>query len=164
MIERIEIDGKKYKKRTVELLTGIKNFHELNDNLKLLAEAIENPYDFPFVLENIYDMDFDEDMRLALVRIQIDSKLHMNKDLEGMQLRLYVAETIEKMLYGELLMEGNGKIKEKETKKAKKKSKGKTKQKPKSKGSKKGGGRGKKKGKTKKGDNIPTDGWGNIYI
>jgi len=117
MIERVEIDGKKYKKRTIELLTGVKNFHELNDNLKLLAEAIENPDDFPFVLEEIYDMDFDDDMRLALVRIQIDSKLHMCDDLEGMQLRLYVAETIEKILFGDLLMEGNGKGKENDTKK-----------------------------------------------
>ena len=164
MIERIEIDGKKYNKHTIELLTGVKNFHELSDNLKLIAEAIENPYDFPFVLEDIYDMDFNDDIRLALVRIQIDSKLHMHKDLEGMQLRLYVAETIEKMLFGELLMEGNGKGKEKEAIKPKKKSKGKSKQESKSKGSDKGGGRGTKKGKSKKGDNIPTDGWGNIYI
>jgi len=105
----IEIDDKKYSKRTVELLSGVRNFYELEPNLLLLAEVIDHPYDFPFLLEDIYDMDFDEDVRLALVRIQIDSKLHMRTDLEGEHLRLFVAETIEKMLWGELLLEGDGK-------------------------------------------------------
>ena len=123
MVENIEIDGKKYSKRTLEILSGVKNYYEVDQNLLLIAEVVDHPYDFPFLLEDIYDMDFDEDLRLALVRVQIDSKLHMRDDLEGGQLRLYVSETIEKMLFGELLMEGNGKGKEKSESKTGKKSK-----------------------------------------
>ena len=147
MAEKIEINGKKYLKRTIELLSGVKNFHELDDSLLLVAEAIDYPYDFPYVLEDIYDMDFDEDLRLALARIQIDSRLNMCDDLEGQQLRLYVAETVEKMLFGELLLEGNGKGKEPSEDKPKKKSK--AKEKGKSKGKEKGKGSGKGKGKSK---------------
>lgn len=168
MVEMIEIEGKKYSKRTIELLSGVKNYFDLDNNLLLLAEAIDNPYDFPYLLEDIYDMDFDEDLRLALVRIQIDSRLHMHDDLQREQLRLYVSETVEKMLFGELLMEGNGKGKEANEKKDKKKSKGKGKGKGsgsgKGKGKGKGRGRGKGKGRSKKGENDVDDGWGNIYI
>ena len=145
MVGKIEIEGKKYSQRTVEILSGVKNYFELNANLLLIAEVIENPYDFPFLLEDIYDMDFDEDLRLALVRIQIDSKMHMCDDLEAGQIRLYIAETIEKMLFGELLLEGDEKgieIREKE-KKDKDKAKGKAKGGAKGKG---GGGKGKGKG------------------
>lgn len=146
MVEKIEIDGKKYSKRTLEILSGVKNFYEVDGNLLLLAEAIDNPYDFPFLLEDIYDMNFDDDLRLALARIQIDSKLRLRHDIEGEQLRVYVAETIEKILFGDLLMDGNGKGKEqddekekdeekdKEKKSAKKTTKSETKSKGKGKG------------------------------
>ena len=64
----IEIGDKKYSKRTIELISGMKNFYDLDDDLLLVAEAIDNPYDFPFLLEDIYDMDFNEarDQRLGL--------------------------------------------------------------------------------------------------
>jgi len=171
MATTIEIGDKKYSRRTLETLAGVKNFYDVDDNLLLIGEAIDNPYDFPFLLEDIYDMDFDEDLRLALVRIQIDSKLHMRDDLEGEQLRLYVAESIEKMLFGELLMEGDGKGKEannnkKDKKKTKKKGskKAKSSSKGKGKGKRKGKGAGKGKGKTKSESKNEKDDWGEIYI
>lgn len=157
-MEKIEINGKRYSKRTIEILSGVRNFHDIDNNLQLLAEVIDHPYDFPFLLEDIYDMDFDEDLRLALVRIQIDSRLHIRDDLEGEQLRLYVSETIEKMLFGELLTEGNGTGKEdndEEDKKKKKDKKGsKSSSKPKSTGKGKGKskGKGRGRGRPKKSD------------
>ncbi len=175
MVDSIEIDDKKYSKRTLELLSGVKNYYELDTELLVIAEAIDNPYDFPFLVEDIYDLDFDEDMRLALIRVQIDSKLNLHKDLEREQLRLYVAETIEKMMFGELLMEGDGKGKEMDNDKSKKSkgkgkgaSKGKGKGGGRAKGKGKGGGRGKGrskgKGKQKKGENETDDDWGKSYI
>lgn len=145
MPEKIEINGRKFFKRTLEVLSGVKNFVEVDENLLLVAEAIDNPYDFPFLLEDIYDMDIDEDLRLALARIQIDSKLHMRSDLEKEQLRLYVSETIEKMLFGELLMDGNGHGREKDDEEKKDKDK---KEKTKSKSNGKGKGKGKGKAKS----------------
>jgi hypothetical protein len=172
MPEKIEINNKKYLKRTLELISGVKNFYDVEDNLLLIAEAVDNPYDFAFLLEDIYDMDFDEDLRLALVRIQIDSKLHMRDDLEREQLRLYVAETIEKMLFGELLMEGDGKGRERDEDKDKKKDKkdkkkkNKKKSESKSKSKRSGKSRGRKgKGKGKKSDSSDEkESWEDIYI
>lgn len=172
MAETIEIGDKKYLKRTLELLSGVKNFYELPDELLPIAEAIDYPYDFPFLLEEIYDMDFDEDLRLALVRIQIDSRLNVHKDLEREQMRIYVAESIEKMMFGELLMEGDGKGKEKDTSEPKKKAKsknkskakGKGKGKAKGKGKGKSKGKGKGKGKSKKSENEKDNDWEEIYI
>ena len=172
MVGKIEIEGKKYSTRTIEILSGVRNFYDLDANLLLLAEAIDHPYDFPFLLEDIYDMDFDEDIRLALVRVQIDSKLHMRDDLEGEQLRLYVAETIEKMLFGDLIMEGNGKGKEASGSKSKKKDKKKGKKNTKKTNSGKGKvegkgdgkGRGKGKGKGKRTNKSNGKEWDEIYI
>ena len=152
ILEKIEIDGKKYSKRTLELLSGVKGFYAVDTELLAVAEAIDYPYEFPFLVEDIYDMDFDEDLRLALIRVQLDSKLHMRDDLEGEQLRIYVAESIEKMLFGELLMEGNGAGKPKrrgkrKSKKTDTKSKTASKSKTETKSQGRGGGRGKGGGK-----------------
>jgi hypothetical protein len=161
MLERIEIDGNKYYKRTLEVLSGVKEFYDVDDNILLIAQAIDNPNTFPFILEDIYDMDFDEDIRLALARIQIDSKLHMHDDLEREQKRLFVSETIENMLFGDLLLDGNGRGREKDEDDDKKKEKGKSKSKgqnkggEKGKGTTKGGGKSKGKGK-RKGKNKKT--------
>ena len=170
MPDTIEIDGKRYSKRTVELLSGVKNFYEIDNDLLVIAEAIDNPYDFPFLIEDIYDMDFDEDVRLALIRVQVDSKLNIHKDLEREQLRLYVAESIEKMLFGELLMEGDGKGKDNHNN-HKKKHKGKHKHKTSGRGATKHNKKsGKKKNRKSKNSKHPTNGehnsdddWGNIY-
>jgi len=177
MAEKVEINGKYFSKRTLEILAGVKSYHKVDNNLLLIAEAIDNPYDFPFLLENIYDMDIDEDLRLALARVQIDSKLHMRNDLEKMQLRLYVSETIEKMLFGELLLDGNGHMREKDedekkkdSKKSKKKSVPKSKEssstrtyQKKDKGNKKGNGKDSGKGKKKSSDEKIDYSYGNIY-
>ncbi|HEY9245542.1 MAG TPA: hypothetical protein VIO11_01720, partial [Candidatus Methanoperedens sp.] len=56
---------------------------------------------------NIKSLEIDdlEKFRFVLLRVEIDSELHMNEDLQRYQKRLYVAQVIEKLLYGELFFE-----------------------------------------------------------
>lgn len=45
-----------------------------------------------------------EDLRMALIRVQIDSELRMQEDILRYQQRRYVAQVIEILLYKELLL------------------------------------------------------------
>ncbi|WP_406657264.1 hypothetical protein V7O62_01545 [Methanolobus sp. ZRKC2] len=48
----------------------------------------------------------DEDaFRFSLIRIQIDSDLRMNEDIQKHQHRKYVARTIEKLMFSDILLE-----------------------------------------------------------
>ena len=40
-----------------------------------------------------------------MLRVQIDSELHMNEDIQKYHKRLYVSQVIEILLYGELFFE-----------------------------------------------------------
>jgi hypothetical protein len=72
-----------------------------------IAEAVEDPDKLPYIIEDIINMEITEKekFRYILLRVQIDSHLHMNEDLEKYQKRVFVAQVIEKLLYGDLLLE-----------------------------------------------------------
>jgi hypothetical protein len=65
----------------------------------------------PDMIEPIYRaaMTFDEDtldrFRFALIRLQIYSDIHRYEDLERSQHIKYVAQVLEKIIFGSLLME-----------------------------------------------------------
>ena len=77
------------------------------DNILIVAEAVDEPDKLPYLLENIKSLEIDDmdKFRFILLRVQIDSQLHMNEDLQRYQKRLYVSQVIEKLLYGELFFE-----------------------------------------------------------
>lgn len=107
----IKIRGKNYSIGTLKVLTGEETItpRKINKDFLVIAEAIDEPDNFSFLLKPLFDIPNDnDDLRLGLARIQIDSKLNMKEDLEAYNTRLFVAETIEKMLYGGLLIEGDG--------------------------------------------------------
>ena len=96
-------------KKTIQLLTGDREAIELDPRLAPIALAIDNPEDLPFLIERIFDIgdyEFIGDVRFGLVRVQIDCDLNMARDLEYYQRRQYVSQTIENILFGELLIEG----------------------------------------------------------
>jgi len=43
--------------------------------------------------------------RYVLLRVQVDSELNTNEDIQKYHKRLYVSQVIEKLLYGELFFE-----------------------------------------------------------
>ncbi len=66
---------------------------------------------FPLYIEKIYRtaMAFDDDtldhLRFALLRVQIHSDIHRNEDMEQAQKIKYVAQVLEKIIFGSLMME-----------------------------------------------------------
>jgi len=77
-------------------------------NVSLCLENIEL---FPYLLEPIYReaQGFDEEtldrFRFALVRLQIYTDLHQYEDMERTQKVRYVAQVLEKVIFGDLLLE-----------------------------------------------------------
>jgi hypothetical protein len=78
---------------------------------KGVIACLENPQAFPDMIEPIYReaMNLDDDtldrFRFALLRLQLYADIHRNEDLEqAMQIK-YVAQVLEKVVFGTLIME-----------------------------------------------------------
>lgn len=77
-----------------------------------VIEALDNFEEFPFLLEPVYreaaeleDEDLDR-LRFGLVRLQVYADIHRYEDMEAAQRMKYVSTTLERMLFGRLLLEG----------------------------------------------------------
>jgi hypothetical protein len=108
-MDEIRIQDKKYSSKTLELLAGQKgvDIEKIHENVLTIAEVVDDPDKLPYVIEGIKSLEIDDmdKFRFVLLRVQVDSHLHMNEDLEKYMKRLYVSQVIEKLLYGELLLE-----------------------------------------------------------
>ncbi len=66
---------------------------------------------FPYLLEAIYReaQGYDDEtldrFRFALVRLQVFTDLHQYEDMESIQKVRYVAQVLEKVIFGDLLLE-----------------------------------------------------------
>ena len=107
-MEYVNIKDKKYSVKTLGLLTGNKevDIEKVRENVLTIAEVVDDPDKLPYLIESIKSMEIDdvEKFRFVLLRVQIDSMLHMNEDIERYHKRLYVSQVIEKLLYGEILL------------------------------------------------------------
>ncbi|MCL7414543.1 MAG: hypothetical protein M8349_00560 [ANME-2 cluster archaeon] len=94
---------------TLRLLLGQTDVDTDNfsEEILLIAKAIDDPYSLPYLIEelNALEIDDEESLRFALLRVQIDSELRMNEDIQKHQRRRFVAQVIEKLLFGEVLIE-----------------------------------------------------------
>lgn len=101
---------------TLQLLMGDDHVDPENipRDMELLEEAIDDPFRLPYLIEEINSLEIEDEerFRFALVRIQIDSELRMNEDILKHQRRRFVGQVIEKMLFGELLIEMRGHVEE----------------------------------------------------
>jgi hypothetical protein len=76
-----------------------------------IIAALENPRSFPDLLEPVYReaMGMDDEtldrFRFALMRLQIWADVHRNEDLEKAMHIKYVAQVLEKVVFGSLVME-----------------------------------------------------------
>ncbi|NIA03132.1 MAG: hypothetical protein GWP12_01125 [Nitrospirae bacterium] len=79
----------------------------VTNDILLLAQAIDDPFSLPYLIDelNSLEMEDEEAFRFGLLRIQIDSELRMNEDIQKHQRRRFVSQVIEKMLFGELFFE-----------------------------------------------------------
>ena len=73
--------------------------------------ALESPLAFPDLLEPIYReaMNLDDEsldrFRFSLMRLQLWADVHRNEDLEKAMHIKYVAQVLEKVVFGSLVME-----------------------------------------------------------
>ena len=107
--EMVTIDGEKFSAHDLELLTGEDSVPETPSyNLRLVARALRNPMRLPWLLKDICALnlgcDEQRDLRLALIRVQVDAELRMNEDIQKYQQRRYVAQVIEVLLFNELML------------------------------------------------------------
>jgi len=76
-----------------------------------IIACLESPLAFPDLIEPIYReaMNMDDEtldrFRFSLIRLQLYSDIHRNEDLEKAMHIRYVAQVLEKVVYGTLIME-----------------------------------------------------------
>jgi hypothetical protein len=108
-MDEIRYKDKKYSLKTLGLLTGQMDMdiEKIQDNILIIAQVVDEPDKLPYFLEIIKFMEIEdlEKFRFVLLRVQIDSQLHLNEDIEKYHKRLFVSQVIEKLIYGELLLE-----------------------------------------------------------
>jgi hypothetical protein len=110
IIGEIIILDKRYSEKNLQLITGRKDisahYQDIPEEMLLLSEAIEDPLKLPYLLDTFYTAHIKNEkaFHFALLRVQVDSDLRMHEDLQKYQQRKYVAETLEKLLYGELML------------------------------------------------------------
>ncbi|MHB8164483.1 MAG: hypothetical protein ACYDDV_09040 [Methanoregula sp.] len=86
------------KEKTLPIYTGI-------------ITCLENPLVFPDLIEPIYreamimDDETLDHFRFSLIRLQLYADIHRNEDLEKAMHIKYVAQVLEKLVYGTLVME-----------------------------------------------------------
>ena len=91
-----------------KILAGKEEPLPIYKNISICLENIET---FPYLLESIYreTQGFDEEtldrFRFALIRLQVYTDLHQYEDMESTQKARYVAQVLEKVIFGDLLLE-----------------------------------------------------------
>jgi hypothetical protein len=104
----VNLKGEEYSSADLKLLTGEDEIKETKPYILLLAKVLHNPMRLPWFLKDICGLCLNDedlkDLRLALIRIQVDAELKMNQDIQRYQQRRYVAQVIEILQFNELLL------------------------------------------------------------
>ena len=111
MNNSITINDEKFSAEDLLLLSGVDEIKEPNQikgYILLVARALRNPMRLPWLLKDIFNLCIQEedqrDMRLCLIRVQVEAELLMTQDIQRYQQRRYVAQVIEILLFNELLL------------------------------------------------------------
>ena len=107
----ITVNGENFSAQDLLLLSGadeIKEPTQIKSYILLVARALRNPIRLPWLLKDIFNLCIQEedqrDMRLCLIRVQVEAELMMTQDIQRYQQRRYVAQVIEILLFNELLL------------------------------------------------------------
>ncbi len=93
-------------RKTLGVLYGGEAPRKVPQLLILIAEVIDHPMRLPANIERIVEDDKIGDHRFHLVRMQLESELRIREDVDRHTSRLWVAQTIEKIAFGDLLVDG----------------------------------------------------------
>jgi hypothetical protein len=92
----------------IEILRGEGEPLSIYDNI---VKCLENEELFPYLIETIYREalslvdDGPDRLRFALIRLQVWADLHRYQDMEQAQKMKYIAQGLEKVVFGNLLLE-----------------------------------------------------------
>jgi hypothetical protein len=104
----ITIKDERYSSVDLKLLIGEDEVKEPKPHILLLAKILRNPMRLPWFLKDICALCLNDedlkDLRLALIRVQVDAELKMNQDIQRYQQRRYVAQVVEILQFNELLL------------------------------------------------------------
>jgi len=102
--ERVRNSGRYHE--SLSLLCGGKVPAKVSPLMEKIATCLAEPLLLPEVIEEIVGDESINEMRIALARVQIDSELRMRQDVDYHTQRLWAAQTIERMVFGGLMVEG----------------------------------------------------------
>ncbi|MGA1820308.1 MAG: hypothetical protein ACMUHU_04785 [Thermoplasmatota archaeon] len=102
--ERVRNSGRYHE--SLQLLSGGKVPPKTAALMEKIATCLAEPLLLPELIEDIVGDENIRDMRIALARVQIDSELRMRQDVDYHTQRLWTAQTIERMVFGGLIVEG----------------------------------------------------------
>ncbi len=93
-------------KKTLVVLYGGEVPRKVPQLLIWIADVIDHPLKLPSQIERIIKHKDIDDHRFHLVRMQLESELRIREDVDRHTNRLWVAQTIEKIAFGDLLVDG----------------------------------------------------------
>jgi hypothetical protein len=115
----VTINGEKFSADDLKLLAGEDEIREPKGFMLLVARALHHPMRLPWFLKDICALCLKEedqrDMRLSLIRVQVEAEMRMNEDIQRYQQRRYVAQVIEILLFNDLLLAPREPVEEGET-------------------------------------------------
>ena len=107
-MDYVAIENEKYSVEDLETLTGEAKPENPKGYILLLARVLKDPLSLPRRLREICSLKLNDeerrDLRMALIRVQIESDLKMNEDIQRYQQRRYVSQVIEILLFKDLLL------------------------------------------------------------
>ena len=71
-----------------------------------MARSLADPRILPLEIEGIITDEALKENRISLARVQMESELRMREDVEYFTQRLWAAQTIERIVFGGLMVEG----------------------------------------------------------
>ena len=94
MNNTITVKGEKFSTEDLLLLSGadeIKEPDQIKNYIMLVARALKNPMRLPWLLKDIFNLCIQEedqrDLRLCLIRVQVEAELLMTQDIQRYQQR-----------------------------------------------------------------------------
>ena len=92
---------------TIRVLCGGNIPSEIPHTLSLIAESLDHPKKLTENVEEICEGDDSQDYRYHLIRMQLDTELNMREDVDYNSRRLWIAQTLEKLIFGKLKIDGS---------------------------------------------------------
>lgn len=95
----------------MDYITVLSGRQEPLDIYRDIAQCVGDLEEFPLLLEKIcrdavaLDDDPLDQLRFALLRLQIYADIHRYQDMEQAQKTKYVAQVLEKVIFGSLMLE-----------------------------------------------------------